>query len=105
VEGENLSLIYYSLASLKLQVTGDVSPGHNLPKKKEPSHCGDIGWDRFLLRQFDLQNSSFCPPYKLCDNILAPLPGNTKSILLKQQIFSVSLASRALSYKITWRLH
>jgi hypothetical protein len=67
----------------KLQVTEDVSPGPNLPKEKEPPHRGDIGWDRFLLRQFDLQTSSFCPPYKLCNNILAPLPGNTESILLK----------------------
>jgi hypothetical protein len=84
VKGEKLSLTYYSFASSKLQVTGDVSPGPNLPKEKEPPHRGDIGWDRFLLRQFDLQTSSFCPPYKLCDNILAPVSGNTESILLKR---------------------
>jgi hypothetical protein len=36
----------YTLASSKLQVTGDVSPGPNLPKEKEPPHCGDIGWGR-----------------------------------------------------------
>jgi hypothetical protein len=30
--------------------------------------------------------------YKLCDNILAPLLGNTESILLRCQIFSVSLS-------------
>jgi hypothetical protein len=31
VKGENLSLTYYSFASSKLQVIGDVSPGPNLP--------------------------------------------------------------------------
>jgi hypothetical protein len=67
VKGENLSLTYYSFSHSKLQVTRDVSPGPNLPKGKEPPHCGDIGWDRFLLRQFELQTLSFCPPYKLCD--------------------------------------
>jgi hypothetical protein len=49
-----LSLSDYPLASSKPQVTGDVSPGPHLPKEKEPSHRGDIGWDRFLLRQFGL---------------------------------------------------
>jgi hypothetical protein len=51
-EGGNLSLSDYPLASSKPQVTGDVSPGPHLPEEKEPSHRGDIGWDRFLLRQF-----------------------------------------------------
>ena len=56
------------LAFSKPQVTGDVSLGPHLPKEKEPSHCGDIGWDWFLLRQFGLQTSSLYPFYKLCDN-------------------------------------
>ena len=51
-EGQNLSLSDYPLASLKPQVTGDVSLGPHLPKEKEPPHRGDIGWDRFMLRQF-----------------------------------------------------
>jgi hypothetical protein len=45
-------LYLYTLASSKLQVTGDVSPGPNLPKEKESPHRGDIGWGRFLLCQF-----------------------------------------------------
>jgi hypothetical protein len=48
-EGGNLSLSDYPLASSKPQVTGDVSSGPNLPKEKEPSHRGDIRWDRLLL--------------------------------------------------------
>jgi hypothetical protein len=43
---------YYPLASSKPQVTGDVSPGPNLPREKESFHRGDIVWDRFMLRQF-----------------------------------------------------
>jgi hypothetical protein len=31
----------------------DVSLGPHLPKEKEPSHHGDIGWDRFLLCQWN----------------------------------------------------
>jgi hypothetical protein len=93
-KGESLSLSDYPSASSKPQVTGDVSPGPNLPKEKEPPHLGDIGWDRFLLRQFGLQSYSPFPSYKLFDNILAPLSGNTESILLKRQIFSVSLDSK-----------
>jgi hypothetical protein len=53
VKGE-LYFVLLTFASSKLQVTGDVSPGPNLPKEKEPPHRGDIGWDRFLLRQFGL---------------------------------------------------
>jgi hypothetical protein len=49
----------YTLASSKPQVTGDVSPGPNLPKEKEPPHCGDIGWGRFLLRQLGLYLLAF----------------------------------------------
>jgi hypothetical protein len=64
-----LILSYYPFASSKPQVTGDVSPGPNLPKEKEPPHRGDIGWDRFLLRQFGLQSYSLFPSYKLCDNM------------------------------------
>jgi hypothetical protein len=67
-EGESLSLSHYPSASSKPQVTGDVSPGPNLPKEKEPPHRGDIGWDRFLLRQFGLHSYSLFPSYKLCDN-------------------------------------
>jgi hypothetical protein len=93
VKGENLSLTYYSFASSKLQVTGDVSPGPNLPKEKEPPHRGDIGWDRFLLRQFDLQTSSFCPPYKLCDNRaffqLHPISDDAEDLAMK--LFSATL--------------
>jgi hypothetical protein len=49
-----------TLASSKLQVIGDVSPGPNLPKEKEPPHRGDIGWGRFkLLRQFGLYLLAF----------------------------------------------
>jgi hypothetical protein len=62
-------LSYYPLSLSKPQFIDDVSPGPHLPKEKEPSHCGDIGWDWFLLRQFDLQTSSFNPCYKLRDNI------------------------------------
>jgi hypothetical protein len=87
VKGENLILSYYPFASSKPQVTGDVSPGPNLPKEKEPPHRGDIGWDRFLLRQFGLQSYSLFPSYKLCDNILAPLPGNTESNLPQDDTF------------------
>ena len=42
MKGGNLSLSDYPLASSKPQVTGDISPGHHLPKEKEPSHRGDI---------------------------------------------------------------
>jgi hypothetical protein len=48
-----------TLASSKLQVTGDISHGPNLPKEKEPPHHGDIGWSMFLLRQFGLYLLAF----------------------------------------------
>jgi hypothetical protein len=67
-EDKSLSLSHYLSASSKPQVTGDFSLGPNLPKEKEPPHRGDIGWDRFLLRQFGLQSYSLFPSYKLCDN-------------------------------------
>jgi hypothetical protein len=51
VKGE-LVLVLLSFALSKPQVKEDVSPGPSLPKEKEPSHRGDIGWDRLLLRQF-----------------------------------------------------
>jgi hypothetical protein len=54
VKGELYFDFQKTFASSKLQVIGDVSPGPNLPKEKEPPHRGDIGWDRFLLRQFGL---------------------------------------------------
>jgi hypothetical protein len=57
-EGGTLLLTFKTFASSKLQVTEDVSPGPNLPKEKEPPHHGDIGWDRFLLRQFGLLSYS-----------------------------------------------
>jgi hypothetical protein len=91
-----LSLSHYPSASSKPQVIGDVSPGPNLPKEKEPPHRGDIGWDRFLLRQFGLQSYSLFPSYKLCDNrdkvfielnydslkvLLSPSLGITKEIM------------------------
>jgi hypothetical protein len=53
VKGE-LYFDFYTFASSKLQVFEDVSPGTNLTKEKEPPHHGDIGWDRFMLRQFGL---------------------------------------------------
>jgi hypothetical protein len=105
VEGENLSLIYYSFASSKLQVIGDVSPGPNLPKEKEPPHRGDIGWDRFMLRQFDLQTSSFCPPYKLCNNTSQQknrqkqTQQNTRKIYL--QIYSIVATVRPVDVSCT----
>jgi hypothetical protein len=34
-------------------------PWVNLPKWKEPLHRGDIGWGRFLLRQFGLNPLAF----------------------------------------------
>jgi hypothetical protein len=74
----NLSLSFKTLAFSKPQVTGDISHGPHLPKEKEPSHCGDIEWDWFLLRQFDLQTSSFYPCYKLCDNM--PLKCDVKPL-------------------------
>jgi hypothetical protein len=43
-------------------------PWANLPKQKEPPHRGDIGWGRFLLRQFDLYPLAYDLNYKLCDN-------------------------------------
>jgi hypothetical protein len=51
---------------------GDVSVGTNLPQEKEPPHRGDIGCDRFLLRQFGLESYSLFPSYKLCDNRTIP---------------------------------
>jgi hypothetical protein len=54
-----LSLSYYPIAFSKPQVTGDVSPRPHLPNEKEPSHCGDIGWDWFMLHQFDFQPQAF----------------------------------------------
>jgi hypothetical protein len=41
-----------------------------------------------------LQSLAFYPCYKLCDNILAPLSGNTESKPSSDDTFSVSLASR-----------
>jgi hypothetical protein len=67
-EGGNLSLSDYPLASSKPQVTRDISPGPHLPKEKETSHRGDIGWDRLMLRQFVLQSYSLFPRYKLFHN-------------------------------------
>jgi hypothetical protein len=45
--------------------------------------CGtcDSGWGRFLLRQFVHYPVACDLKYKLRDNILAPLSGNTESIL------------------------
>jgi hypothetical protein len=43
-------------------------PWANLPKQKEPPHRGDIGWGRFLLRQFDLYPLAYDLNYKLSDN-------------------------------------
>ena len=43
-------------------------PWANLPKQKEPPHRGDIGWGRFLLRQFVLYLLACDLNYKLCDN-------------------------------------
>jgi hypothetical protein len=59
---------------------------------------------KLLLRQFDLTFKLLDLDYKLSDNILAPLPGNTESIFLNDKPL-VSLASEVLSYKLTWRLH
>jgi hypothetical protein len=61
-------LSFNPLSFSKPQVTRDVSPRPHLPKEKEPSHCGDIGWDWFLLHQFGLQTQVLYPFYKLCDN-------------------------------------
>jgi hypothetical protein len=83
VKGEFV-LVLLSFAHSKPQVTRDVSPGPSLPKEKEPSHHGDIGWDRFLLHQFGPLPYSLYHSYKLSDNIMALLPGNTKSILVRQ---------------------
>jgi hypothetical protein len=41
-----------------------------------------------------LFTSIFYPNYKLCDNILAPLSGNTESNFPQRRQLSVSLASR-----------
>jgi hypothetical protein len=58
MKGGNLIFVLLSFSLSKLQVMGDVSPGPHLPKEKEPSHRGDIGWDRFMLRQFGPLSSS-----------------------------------------------
>ena len=42
---------------------------------------------------------AFYPCYKLCDNILASLPGNTKSILLKKTLFGKPCLRESYSYK------
>jgi hypothetical protein len=62
-------------------------PWANLPKQKEPPHRGDIGWGRFLLRQFVLYPTACDLKYKLRDNILASLSGNTESIFLNDKSF------------------
>jgi hypothetical protein len=50
---------------------------------------------KLLLRQFEaLTQANQNPSYKLCDNILAPLPGNTESIFLNDKPL-VSLASES----------
>ena len=55
----NLPFILQSFAFSKPQVTEDVSPRPYLPKQKEPSYRGDIGWDWFKLRQFAPSYLSF----------------------------------------------
>jgi hypothetical protein len=87
VKGENLILVLLAFCLFKTTGHWGHLPGPNLPKEKEPPHRGDIGWDRFLLRQFGLQSYSFFPSYKLCDNILAPLPRNTESNLPQTTLF------------------
>jgi hypothetical protein len=68
VKGENLILVLLAFCLFKTPGHQGRLPGPNLPKEKEPSHCGDIGWDWFLLRQFGPLSHSFYPSYKLCDN-------------------------------------
>jgi hypothetical protein len=82
-------LLNLTLYPLPLQTPGYRGrlPWANLPKQKEPPHRGDIGWGRFLLRQFVLYPLACDLNYKLCDNILAPLPGNTESIFLNDKSF------------------
>jgi hypothetical protein len=56
--------------SLPLQTPGYRGrlPWANLPKQKEPPHRGDIGWGRFLLRQFVHYPVACDLKYKLRDN-------------------------------------
>ena len=84
--GGNFNLALY-LSLFKTPGCRGRLPWANLPKQKEPPHWGDIGWGRFLLRQFDLYPLAFDLNYKLCDNILALLLGNTKSIFLNDKSF------------------
>jgi hypothetical protein len=45
---------------------------------------------------------AFSPSYKLCDNILASLSGNTESIFLNDKSFGKPCLKDLFSYKLTW---
>ena len=83
MKGETCHYLIIFLASSKPQVTGDVSSGPSLPKEKEPSHRSDIGWDRFLLRQFFHYPIACDLKYKLRDNRAKPFRQKLRHINLK----------------------
>jgi hypothetical protein len=70
--GEILSFPYYPFASSKPQVTGDVSPGPNLPKKKEPSIVVTLGGIGSSYTSLAFYPIAFYPSHKLCAITVPP---------------------------------
>jgi hypothetical protein len=93
-EGGNLYLSYYPLPSQNPRSPGKSPLGlATLNRKNHPIEVtlGRIGSS---YTNFSFQSLTFYPYYKLCDNISAPLPGNTESNLPQGDNFSISLSSR-----------
>jgi hypothetical protein len=87
-----------AFALSKPQVIRDVSPEPSLPKKKEPPHCGDSGWGRFLFRQFDLLLLSLSCVYKLCDNTRYGSESSIISMISKSSfVFTTSIFTSTCS--------
>jgi hypothetical protein len=95
-ERGNLSLSYYPLPFQNPRSPGTSPLGLASLKRKNLPIVVTLGGIGSCYASLAFYLIAFTPSYKLCDNILAPLPGNTESILLKRQIFSVSLASETI---------
>jgi hypothetical protein len=86
-ERGNLLLSYYPLPFQNPRSLGTSPLGLASLKRKSLPIMVTLGGIGSCYTSLALYVIAFYPSYKLCDNILAPLSGNTESILLKTTLF------------------
>ena len=86
-ERGNLFLSYYPLPFQSPRSPGTSPLGSTSLKRKNLPIVVTLGGIGSCYASLAFYFIAFLPSYKLCDNILAPLSGNTQSILLKTTRF------------------